>query len=242
MTDGSTRPSEGDHFFPSTCWGTIQAGDAAALEMLARRYWRPIHAYLRTALHRDHHDAEDLTQAFLARIIDGSFLARADRTRGRFRAFLKTALRHFAHDELRAARAQRRGGDLAVISLSGQADERAAVEPADPRALTPERALDRAWRDAVLGQALERTLAELAGAGRPVVCNVFHDYFFAGDEDVDYKTLALRHGISTSDVSNYLMRAKRAWRDHVRTIVMDTVGAAGDLEDEVTWLLGGSDA
>src|SRR6185503_2226840 len=72
----------------TTHWALVeaaQAGDAAALEQLARDYHPAVVAWL--ARRGAGADAEDLAQeAFVALL--GSTLARADRRRGRFRGLL----------------------------------------------------------------------------------------------------------------------------------------------------------
>jgi RNA polymerase sigma-70 factor (ECF subfamily) len=78
--------------FPTTSWSLVLAvrgGDddasSAAMEELCRRYWHPAYAFIRHSDH-NHHDAQDLTQAFFQRLIEKRCLDTVDRERGRFRA------------------------------------------------------------------------------------------------------------------------------------------------------------
>jgi RNA polymerase sigma-70 factor (ECF subfamily) len=63
------------------------------------RYYGAVYRYLLGTL-RDLVTAEELTQEFAVRFLRGDF-RRADHERGRFRDFLKTALRHLAIDHWR---------------------------------------------------------------------------------------------------------------------------------------------
>jgi len=63
-----------------------------ALETLCRTYWYPLYAYVRRQGHAPE-DAEDLTQAFFARLLEKKYVANARRERGRFRTFLLTSLK-----------------------------------------------------------------------------------------------------------------------------------------------------
>jgi hypothetical protein len=63
-------------------------------------------------------------------------------TKGRFRAFLLAALKHFLANEWDKARAQKRGGG--VVPASWDAETRYQREPLDE--LTTERLFDRQWR------------------------------------------------------------------------------------------------
>src|SRR5207302_9940804 len=71
--------------FTTTHWSVVLAaghssapGATEALEKLCRAYWYPLYAYLRRG-GRDTHDAQDLTQAFFARLIEKRDFALADR-------------------------------------------------------------------------------------------------------------------------------------------------------------------
>ncbi|MFO0982340.1 MAG: ECF-type sigma factor [Planctomycetota bacterium] len=106
--------------FPTTCWSQLAVGSAGAertaFELLAQRYWRPIEAYLRQALRR-RAESHDLTQEFFLWMIETGFLAKADLSRGRFRAFIKVALRNYVADHDRERRTRKRGGARAAVSL-----------------------------------------------------------------------------------------------------------------------------
>ena len=149
MSDPPSSAARGR--FPTTHWSLVLeagAGDdtaaRAALETLCRQYWYPIYAFVRRQ-GRTHHEAEDCTQEFLARLLAADGVARARPERGRFRAFLLSSLRHFLANEWRKTQAAKRGGGVVIESLDWQdAEQRFAHEPADP-GLTPEQAFDRSW-------------------------------------------------------------------------------------------------
>ncbi|MGH6631152.1 MAG: RNA polymerase sigma factor [Burkholderiales bacterium] len=103
-----------DKYFPSTSWtllseacgATLQASKAR--EEFARRYHRPVLNYF-AALTRDRAEAEELAQSFFEKLAasDG-LLSGADRSRGRFRHYLKRALSNFWKSELRFSNRQKR--------------------------------------------------------------------------------------------------------------------------------------
>lgn len=225
--------------FPTTIWSEVRRGGAraagrdSALAGLARRYQAPAEAYLRAALGLPREQAHELFQEFFAWMLAGDFLARAEPERGRFRAFLKVALRRFATDEQRRQAAAKRGGGHATETL----DAEDSPELADRTQPAPEEELDRAWRASLVEAAFERTRLELERRERGVVFAVFHDYYLAPGPEPDYRALAERHGITTTDVSNFLQRTKQAYREHLRALVLDTVANAADLGDELAWLV-----
>ena len=165
------RPAIMARMFATTRWSLIAAArDPAAPEArralaeLCRLYWYPVYTYVRRRGH-DHHQAEDLTQGFFARVLDKHDLGAADAGRGRFRSFLLTACQHFLANEHDRATAAKRGGGRADLSLDvAAAGDRYAGEPVDVD--TPERAFDRRWALDLIGRALAELRAEYAAAGR----------------------------------------------------------------------------
>ena len=83
--------------FATTRWTMVQAVgvDAPeskdALAELCSTYWYPLYAYLRRKGHQAV-DAQDLTQAFVASLLERSAVKRADPEKGRFRSFLLGSL------------------------------------------------------------------------------------------------------------------------------------------------------
>ncbi len=224
--------------FPTTLWSDVRRGGAAgnareaALAALARRYQGPAEAYLAAALRLPRERAHELFQEFFAWMLASDWLAKATPGRGRFRAFLKVALKNFATDELRKEAAAKRG-----VSVTGSLDADPTLEPADRRTPTPEEALDAAWRAELVEAAFARLAEELTATGRAAQFAVFRDYYLASGPEPDYRALAARHGITTTDVSNWLQRAKKAYRECLRALVLDTVGDARELGEELAGLV-----
>ena len=157
--------------FPTTRWTlVVTAGDPqrkearSALVSLCERYWYPLYAYLRRRGYSAD-QAEDLTQGFFIRLLEGRYLGRADPDKGRFRSFLLTSLKFFVADEQDRQRARKRGGG-AVVSLEFSLGEaRYQREPAHDE--TPERMFERRWARSVLDRVVERLQDEFVRHGRP---------------------------------------------------------------------------
>ena len=146
--------------FTTTHWSVVVAaggslaGAAAALEQVCGGYWYPIYAFIRRR-GSDHHQAEDLTQAFFAHLLESEALRKADRNRGKFRTFLLAALTHFLANEWDKQQTLKRGGRRQFVSLDETvAEDRYRQEPVE--ALTPEKLFERRWALALLEQVLAR--------------------------------------------------------------------------------------
>src|ERR1700692_861379 len=116
MTNSQTvHTLAGSSQFPTTRWTlVVAAGDPqrkdarSALVSLCENSRDPLYAYLRRRGYaRDR--AQDLTQEFFMRVLEGLYLDRADPEKGRFRSFILTSLKFFAAGEQDRQRAQKRG-------------------------------------------------------------------------------------------------------------------------------------
>jgi RNA polymerase sigma-70 factor (ECF subfamily) len=111
--------------------GTDSPQSQQALETLCGNYWYPLYAYVRRQGHSAH-DAQDLTQAFFARLLEKNYLADVQREKGRFRSFLLASLKHFLANEWDREQALKRGGGKRLIALDeDSAESRYKLEPKD---------------------------------------------------------------------------------------------------------------
>jgi RNA polymerase sigma factor (sigma-70 family) len=223
--------------FATTHWSLVSAAkdpDAPearqALADLCGAYWFPVYAYVRRCGH-DRHAAEDLTQAFFARLLEKNDLAAADRTRGRFRTFLLTACQHFLANQNDHATAKKRGGGKAHFSLDFAAAEgRFAHEPAD--AETPERAFERRWALELLDRALAELRQEYVESGRGKLFDALKGCLMAGAE-TPYAELAAGLNMTEGAVKVAVHRLRQRYRDRLREAIGRTVADPEDVDDEV---------
>src|SRR6185503_3885334 len=141
-------------WFHTTSWGLVigARADAGDLELLLRAYWSPVYAFIRRKGYSPH-DAADLTQEFLSDVLVGrDLIGKADPSRGRFRAFLKSALRNFLIDQHRRADSRRAMPRQGITSINTSP----ALAAHDAGADDPAGAFDRQWAAAVLALTVER--------------------------------------------------------------------------------------
>lgn len=229
--------------FRPTRWSVVLAAasldsDAAAgraLEELCRTYWFPLYAYVRRKGYAAA-DAEDLVQAFFARLLEKRSVAAADPARGRFRAFLLGSLKNFLFNEWDRHSAAKRGGGTPVIELDAlAAEERCRLEPACNEA--PERIFDREWALAVLDASLRRLRAEHEAGGRGLLFERLKGAIAAAPETAPYAEIAAELKISEDLVKVAVHRLRKRYREILREEVAQTVDSAGDLDGELRHLL-----
>jgi RNA polymerase sigma factor (sigma-70 family) len=228
--------------FPTTHWSVvIAAGRArspqaeAALDELAQGYWYPIYAFLRREGYAAA-EAQDLTQAFFARLLEKNYPAQADRAKGRFRTFLLLTLRHFLADEQEHARAVKRGGRCVILSLDADVSEgRYRAEPPDLE--TPETVFERRWAETILRRAKRRLADEYAAAGKATVYQVLHGFQPGEQKSLSYSQAAEQLATSEGAVKALIHRFRRRHQELVRDEIAQTVGRVEDVNDELRHLI-----
>ena len=74
-----------------------------ALSALCETYWYPLYAFVRRRRGYSQHDAEDLTQAFFARLLEKRDLASVECDKGWCRSRLLAARKHVLANEWQAS-------------------------------------------------------------------------------------------------------------------------------------------
>ncbi|MCX5684516.1 MAG: sigma-70 family RNA polymerase sigma factor [Planctomycetota bacterium] len=231
----------GGKSFATTHWSLVLAAghgsrpDAgAALATLCEAYWYPLYYYVRRRGYRAE-EAQDLTQAFFAVILEKGSLKVADPDRGRFRSFLLASLNHFLANEWRRASARKRGGGKPAISLDAEsAETRYRREPAHD--LTPERAYERRWALLLLEKALSTLRDEYAASGKAAAFARLSG-FLAGREHVLYEKAARELGMTEGAVKVAVHRLRRRCRAILRAEVAQTVADPADVDGELRHLM-----
>jgi RNA polymerase sigma-70 factor (ECF subfamily) len=229
--------------FPSTSWTLIvaaggRASDSAvhkALERLCEGYWVPLYGYARGRGYSPE-DAADLTQGYLAKLIEKDYLKNVESDRGRFRSFLLASFTHYLHNERDRAHAARRGGSVMAISISAEVAEGAyAREPWD-RA-TPERIFERQWAHALLEQALSRLRREYEQRGKTDLFDTLRTYLSGENREGQYALHAVELGITPGAVKVEVHRLRKRFQTAVREEIAETVFRTQDIDDELRFLI-----
>jgi RNA polymerase sigma-70 factor (ECF subfamily) len=209
------------------------------MEALCRQYWFPIYGYIRRQ-GRSHHEAEDLTQEFIARLLERDLVARAQPERGHFRTFLLTAIRNFLTNEWHRAQAVRhggaRGGRVAAMLDFRSAEERFAREVVDG-ALTPEAAFDRAWALHVIERALAAVGEEYEASGRGALFAAVAPMVWGGGKPEPLALAAERLGMNEGALKVAIHRLRKRLRERVEELVAETVDESVDAAAEVRHLV-----
>src|SRR5271166_4262262 len=160
--------------FPTTLWTVVlRAGQyepaqaQAALAQLCEGYWYPLYSFIRRRGYSPH-DAQDLTQAFFAHLLEKRGLGRVDPEQGRFRTFLLASLKNFLANDWDRANALKRGGGQTIVSFHQEnAESRYQLEPSHN--LTPERLFQRQWALTLLDQVLAALRDEYQSEGKGAI-------------------------------------------------------------------------
>src|ERR1700685_1112185 len=240
MTNGQTiHTLPGHSRFPTTRWTLVlAAGDPgrkearSALVSLCENYWYPLYAYLRRRGYSAD-EAQDLTQEFFIRVLEGRYLDRADPEKGRFRAFLLTSMKFFLADEADRNRALKRGGGMVLSLEFSSGEDWYQREPAHDE--TPERIFERRWALSLIDRVVEKLREEYVNHGRPEHFERLK-VFLLGHSDAPYAALAQEMNTSEGALKVAIHRLRKRYRELFRQEIADTVADPADVESELRFL------
>lgn len=224
--------------FATTRWSVVlEAGQghdpnaAAALSELCRRYWYPLYAYVRRRTNGAD-EARDLTQEFFVRLLERNAIAVATPERGRFRAFLLTAVKNHLANERERAGAQKRGGGRTPLSLDFESGEaRFKIEPVHE--LTPERLFERQWTITLLDRVMSQLQEEHLAAGKQRQFELLRDSVLGDDGAESYAKIGEALGMSEGAARVAAHRLRKRYRELLRAEIAETVGDPSDVDAEI---------
>jgi RNA polymerase sigma-70 factor (ECF subfamily) len=210
-------------------------GAQEALETLCRTYWYPLYVYVR-GQGKSPHDAQDLTQEFFARLLEKKYLRLADPDRGKFRAFLLKALKHFLVNEWEKARTQKRGGGQCAIPLDADiAESRYAAEPV--HALPLDQVYEKRWAVTLIEAVLARVRENYEAAGRLPVFETLKGFIWGDQTKLSYAEVAPQLGLTEGAVKVAVHRLRARYRELLRAEIAQTVATPGEVDEELQHLI-----
>jgi RNA polymerase sigma-70 factor (ECF subfamily) len=238
---GGVTGKAGGQWFATTHWSVVlDAGKPgstqfrAALEELCRTYWLSLYSYLRSDGYNPE-DAQDLTQGFFLRLLRTDSLVAVSPVKGRFRTFLLASMKHFLSDERDRARAQKRGGNQAVISIDGTQAEGYFLQVPSGE-MSPQTAFDRHWALTVLDEAFSRLREEYTRSGRARLFDALSVFLSTEATAGDYTALAPKLDMSAQAIGVAVHRLRHRFGECVRFQIGKTVTDPEDLNEEMQHL------
>jgi RNA polymerase sigma factor (sigma-70 family) len=228
--------------FQTTRWSLVSAAggeDAeacrAALAALCETYWYSLYAYVRRR-GADADDARDLTQGFLASLLDRRHFEKLTEERGRFRAFLLASFQNFLSKDAARRDAQKRGGGAIILSLSFEdAEGRYRFEPAEPA--TPQTLYERRWALTVIDRVLARLRQDWEAKKRAAEFDELKACLLGEVPHGSYASIADRLGLSETAVRVSMHRLRKKFQEKLKQEIAETVTNPADIDDEIRYLI-----
>jgi RNA polymerase sigma factor (sigma-70 family) len=219
----------------------LSAGDrespqtTEALEKLCRGYWYPLYVFLRRQGNSPE-DSQDLTQEFFSRLLEKNYLAKADRSRGKFRTFLLQSLKNFQVNEWKRAGRLKRGGGVEFISIDASvAEERYAVEPAtEPN---PDAAYEERWAITLIERVLAALRQEYEEAQKIQLFEQLKGFVWGDKSTASYADIGQHLNLTEGAVKVAVHRLRQGFRERLRAEVAHTVSGPEDIDDELRHLV-----
>lgn len=233
--------------FPTTHWSLFAGGahdlaqsraaDEAVTE-LCRDYWPPIYAFIRRRGFNSH-DAQDLTQAFFAYLIESKTYARADREQGKFRTFLLVVLKRFLSDTYEREHRLKRGGDRQFVFLDKDVAAAEALYESSAMAVdagSEERHFDWDWAEALVARAMKTLRAEYAIGAKAGIFSELQMFLTGGPRLPRQEEVAARLNVPIETLRSHLSRLRTRYREILRGEIGRTVASEEEVDAELRYL------
>jgi len=238
MQDASNQ----DGSFFTTSWSAVLdagrtdvARSTVGLERLCRSYWHPIYIFIRRR-GSNHHEAEDLAQAFFAYLLEKETLRAVDRMKGKFRSFLLASLTNFLLNEWDKRQTLKRGGRQQIISLDEvDADKLYSFEPVDH--FSPEKLFERRWALTIIERVLARLREEYAATNKAELFLKLEAGLTGEVTPGLYATWAAALNMNEGAIKVALHRLRRRFGELLRSEVAYTVADPEEVTGEIRHLL-----
>jgi RNA polymerase sigma-70 factor (ECF subfamily) len=237
---GPHRPN-GAAAFATTHWSVVRAAQSEspaaqeALEKLCRTYWRPIYSFLRLQRIRPE-EAEDLTQAFFALLLERRDLDTVRKEKGRLRSYLLVSLKHFLADERRRSMAAKRGKGQWLIPLEELRDNQ-RIGPELSDRLTADQIYERRWALTLLELVLARLREEYRSAGNTGLFNQLKKLLMDEPGRPSQAEIASEFQMTENAVKQAFHRFRQRYQLLLREEIAQTVAMPSDIEDELRHLI-----
>jgi RNA polymerase sigma factor (sigma-70 family) len=217
-----------------------ETGPQDALGSLCRLYWPPLYTFVRRRGYGPA-DAQDLTQDFFIHLLESHALAKADRTRGRFRTFLLAALKNFLASAHERSQALKRGGGQEFLPLDGVLAEAEAAAQLDEGKCADipgeeDRQFEQRWAVTLVGRALEQLRAALAAEGKEQLYEELQVFVTGSGPLPDQAATAKRLGLPFATLRTHIRRLRERYREILRAEVARTVAAPAEIDEELRHL------
>lgn len=230
--------------FLTTEWSVIELirdgrkpSSVALINDLLRKYWKPVYCYLRRKGYNNEH-AKDLTQGFFQEVVLGrSLIEHAEKSRGRFRTFLLTALQQYVAGVHRRQTTQKRSPKGEIIGL----DE---LEPSEhveaPAQFSPEESFHYAWAAQLLDCILEEVREKCCDDGKMLHWQIFNDRvlqpIMENTTTPSLREICQKYGIDNpSKASNMIITVNRrfqaGFRRHIRRSVIQDCDVDSEFQE-----------
>ena len=226
--------------FCTTRWTHIvqaqgQSPDAqAALSDLCTQYYLPVEAFIRQRVGSDR--AQDLTQAFFAKLLKSNRIQGAQTLQGRFRSYLLGAVKHFLSDQKDYDQAAKRGGGAPPISLQTSSDTSPGLDLPDPSESSPEKEYDRQWAVTLLNHCLQQLRLEFEASAKGAQFDILK-HWLPGSPGMSQAKALTQLQMSDGALKVAIHRIRKRFRDHVKNEIAQTVTSEEDVKEELRYLI-----
>ena len=198
-----------------------------ALSELCESYYQPVVNFL-TREEQNPDRARDLAHDFFEQVLQKG-LGSPDQNIGRFRSYLLGSLKNFLSKKHHAHRTQKRGGNIAHLSLSEE-----TIQPTTPPPDDRNSTFDREWTFLIISRTL--TQLETEHAKKPLHFATLKPWL-DGNPPTSQAEAAATLEMSETAIKVAIHRLRQRFRELLRSEIAQTVADPSEVDDELSYLI-----
>jgi len=206
--------------FRTTLWDRISAAkrqEPVAVDEFVTRYRSPLLRYI-SKWGFSAEDSEDILQEIFLQLFGNKGIVNVDKAKGRFRNYLIGIAQNVIKNELTRRNAKKRGGGRQPVALE-------KLGPL-PTLVNHEDFFEQAWMENILSQTLSVLREENPRQ---------HDILrLRSQEELSYKAIGAKFGLSVTKVKNDLQRARKRMGILIKDHISWWAFTPEDCEDDMT--------
>lgn len=231
-------------YFATTQWHVVRQSTEGpdwkrveALNQICARYGPALVEFVKRHFQLPEADAEELVQHFVTdRVLAKNLLMKAAPSKGKFRTFLMTSIKHFVLDQFRRQNSEKRRPPNGFVPLDEIQPESLAHSGLDDQ-----KTFDEGFVRQIIAEAIHRTHEYCIQHGQPEIWEILYERVLIphleGRQPVEYDTLVQELQLrSSAEAQNKLATGKRTFQRCFREVIMEFTESAEEFEEEWAYL------
>ncbi len=231
-------------YFATTQWHVVRQSTEGpdwkrveALNQICARYGPALTEFVKRQFQLPEPEAEELVQQFVTdRVLAKNLLQMATPSKGKFRTFLMTSMKHFVLDQFRRQNSDKRRPPNGFVPMDELQNETMVNSGPDDQ-----KTFDESFVRQIIAESIHRTHEYCISKGQQEIWEILYERVLIPHleerDPVEYDTLVEELKLrNRAEAQNKLATGKRTFQRCFREVIMEFTASAEEFEEEWAYL------